>query len=231
MENILLLHGAIGAKDQLQPLADLLENNFRVHVINFSGHGGNPFPSGVFSIESFAQDVLNYMQQQELDNTIVFGYSMGGYVGMYMAKYFPVKISKLITLATKFYWDEAVATKEIKLLDAATIRQKLPAFAKELKSRHAPADWTEVLHCTKQLLIDLGNNNVLKFPDYASVSTPCLLMLGDSDKMVTLEETLKVYKQLQNGSLAVLPQTPHPIEKVDLTLLSFFIRRFAQTAQ
>src|SRR5215471_9983118 len=111
METIILLHGAIGAKDQLQPLANELKNDLHVHAINFSGHGGNPFPSEAFSIELFAQDVLNYIGQQEVESPVVFGYSMGGYVGMYLAKHFPGKISGLITLATKFYWDEAIASK------------------------------------------------------------------------------------------------------------------------
>ena len=52
MKNIVLLHGAIGAKDQLQPLADLLKNDFIVHVFNFSGHGGKPFAEEHFSIEA-----------------------------------------------------------------------------------------------------------------------------------------------------------------------------------
>ena len=228
MDHIILLHGALGATDQLQSLANTLKNDFHVHPINFSGHGGNPFSSKPFSIELFSQDVLDYLEQHQIDSAVVFGYSMGGYVGMYLAKYFPAKISRLITLATKFHWDKKTAEREMKMLDADTILQKIPAFAKELEMRHAPGDWKQVLHHTKQLLSDLGADNKLKLAVYASISTPCLVMLGDRDKMVTLEETVDVYKQLPNGSLAVLPQTPHPIEKVDPALVTSFIRRFVQ---
>ena len=77
-----------------------------------------------------------------------------------------------------------------------------------------------LLHA-KHLLPDLENNNELKPADYVSILTPCLLMLGDRDKMVTLEETVNVYKQLPDASLAILPRTPHPIEKVDLRMISF----------
>ena len=168
------------------------------------------------------------MKQNRVANAAVFGYSMGGYVGMYMAAYFPGKISRLITLATKFHWDETVAAKEIKMLDAATIQQKIPAFAKELELRHAPENWKELLLHTQRLLSNLGIDNELKPADYSRVSTPCLLMLGDRDRMVTLEETVDVYKQLPNGSLAVLPGTPHALEKIDPDLISFYIRRFVR---
>jgi pimeloyl-ACP methyl ester carboxylesterase len=138
-------------KTNCNPWVNALKNDFDVHSIDFPGHGGKPFSSKPFSIELFARHVLDYTQQNQIENAVVFGYSMGGYVGMYIAKYFPGKISRLITLATKFYWDEAVAAKETKMLDAATIQQKIPAFAKELEMRHAPQDWKEVLHYTKQL--------------------------------------------------------------------------------
>jgi esterase/lipase len=39
MQHLLLLHGAIGAKDQLQPLADELKDNYFIHTLNFSGYG------------------------------------------------------------------------------------------------------------------------------------------------------------------------------------------------
>jgi pimeloyl-ACP methyl ester carboxylesterase len=211
MEPIILLHGALGAMDQLEPLANALKNHFDVHQINFSGHGGNPFPRRPFSIEMFAEDVLDYMHQHRMENANLFGYSMGGYVGMYLAKRFPGEVSAVITLATKFYWDETVAAKETKLLDPTTIEQKIPAFAKELELRHAPQDWKQLLAYTKDLLVGLGQNNVLQLSDYTSISTPCLLMLGDRDKMVTLEETVNVYKQL-SGCFICCAYRKHPIQ-------------------
>jgi hypothetical protein len=55
-----------------------------------------------------------------------------------------------------------------------------------------------------------------------------MLLLGDRDKMVLLEETVAVYKSLPNAQMAVLPCTAHPIEQVDIALLDFFVRRFFQ---
>ena len=226
MKALILLHGALGARDQLQPLVDALQDGFNVHSINFSGHGGTAFPSKPFSIDLFAHDVLQYMHQHTIQNASVFGYSMGGYVGMYMAKHFPEKIAALVTLATKYHWNAAIAENEIKMLDPATIQQTVPAFSKELAMRHAPQDWKELLFRTAELLTSLGAESVLNDADLRSISSRCLLMLGDRDKMVSLEETVNVYKQLENASLAILPSTAHPLEKADVSLLAFFIRRF-----
>jgi pimeloyl-ACP methyl ester carboxylesterase len=142
MQHLLLLHGAIGSKEQLQPLATLLTDHYHVHTLNFDGHGGAALPTGNFSIASFAGNVLAYMKEHGVSNAHVFGYSMGGYVGMYLAKHHPLSIKSLVTLATKYYWDPAVAANEVRMLDSDTIRQKVPIFAAQLEQRHAPVDWS-----------------------------------------------------------------------------------------
>lgn len=226
MKTILLLHGAIGAKEQLQPLADMLKDKYDVHTIDFSGHGEKDFPAGEYSIPAFAEEVLQYIDEQKLDRVSIFGYSMGGYVALYLAKQQPDRVEKIVTLATKFYWDEATAMKEIQMLDADKIEAKLPAFAAALEKRHAPKPWKEVLSRTKDMLKALGDNNALQLADYATIQTPTLIILGDKDKMVGLEETVAVYKQLPNAQMAMLPATQHPIEQANLPALSYFIAYF-----
>jgi len=44
--------------------------------------------------------------------------------------------------------------------------------------------------------------------------------------MVTLDETVAVYKQLPNAQLGVLPGTPHAFEQVNVSLLSRLIKEF-----
>ncbi len=226
METLLLLHGAIGDASQLQPLAARLSDKYDVRTLDFSGHGEAPFTKLPFSMQLFAEDVLGYMQQQGIDQVSIFGYSMGGYVGMYLAKHHPDKIKKIITLATKFHWDNEIAAREIQMLNPEKIEQKLPAFAATLRERHLANDWKEVLKKTADMMVELGADNVLKPADYGSITTPSLLLLGDRDKMVSLDETLATYKALPLAQLGILPATPHPIEQVNIETLVFFVKQF-----
>jgi pimeloyl-ACP methyl ester carboxylesterase len=226
MQQLLLLHGALGAKDQFELLAEKLKDYFIVHTLNFSAHGGEPIPASALSIELYVKDVLDYMHAQNIEQANIFGYSMGGYVAMYIAKHAADKIKKVLTLASKFYWDEAVAAKEVKMLDAATIELKVPAFAQQLAKRHAPADWKLLLQKTTEMMRNLGVNNTLEINDYTSIDVPSLIMLGDRDKMVTLEETIAVYKNIPNAQMCVLPNTSHPVEQVNNDTLAYMIRNF-----
>ena len=224
--HLLLLHGALGAADQLKPLAAELEKDFTVHALDFSGHGRKPFPDSPFSIPLFAQDVLTYMDELQLPETSIFGYSMGGYVGMYLALHHSSRVTKLATLATKFHWDPAIAQRETQMINPEKIREKLPSFEKTLEQRHQPKDWKMVLQRTAGLLKDLGDKPLLTIDSCQNIQVPTFLMLGDRDKMVSQEETAAIHKSIPNARLTILPGTPHPIEQVDTTRLGDQLRRF-----
>jgi pimeloyl-ACP methyl ester carboxylesterase len=225
MQHILLLHGAIGAKDQLLPLAEALKTSFDVHLLNFTGHGGEEIPDN-FSIPLFAQQVLDWLDNKKIETISIFGYSMGGYVAMYLAAKHPGRIRQVMTLATKFQWDENIAEREVKMLDAKKIEEKVPAFARELQLRHAPQSWQLLLEKTIGLLLSLGKDNLLNTGNISAITAPVLIMLGDRDKMVSLEETTAVYKLVADGRMAVLPGTAHPIEQVSVARLAFEISVF-----
>lgn len=227
MQNLLLLHGALGATDQLQPLATALKDRHTIHTMNFSGHGGTAF-SDQFSIEGFSGELARYINEQSIDSTHIFGYSMGGYVAMHYARQYPEKVKSIITLGTKFYWDGITAAKEIKMLDAEKIEMKVPAFAEELRHRHQPNDWKEVLAKTRDMMIDMGRNNPLSLEDFAAIATPSLLLLGEKDNMVTTEETVGVQQVMHNAEYRQLRGEPHPIGQVNMMKLAEIIVDFTQ---
>jgi pimeloyl-ACP methyl ester carboxylesterase len=224
-KSLILLHGAIGSSVQLQPLRERLQDAFDVHVPDFPGHGGRELPAS-FSIPYFSSVVAAYIKERRLGPVAVFGYSMGGYVAAYLAQQHPHLVEKIATLATKFHWTEEIAAREVKMLQPGVISQKLPAFADTLTQRHQPQDWKMVLAMTAAMLTALGEANAIQPEGYAQIQTPALIMLGDRDRMVSLEETVGVYQRLPNAQLAILPQTAHPIEATDMELLSHMLMRF-----
>lgn len=227
METLILLHGAIGASDQLMPLANALQAHYEVHTLDFSGHGGN-MEVAPFSISLFARDVLQYINQNNLQKVSIFGYSMGGYVALYLALHHPQLISSVVTLGTKFHWDEPTANKEMQMLDAEKIEIKIPQFAVTLQRRHVSQNWKVVLQKTATMMLAMGAQNPLNKTDFEQIMLPCLLLLGDRDKMVTIEETRNVFQALPNAQFAILPATTHPIEQVDIDLISFYVKRFVR---
>jgi len=225
MQPVLILHGAIGAKEQLQPLATALEATCATHLLNFSGHGGSSVEKEFF-IATFADEVSGWITKNGIEKINIIGYSMGGYVALYLALRHPEFVDKIVTLGTKLLWTGEIAAKEVTMLNPEVIETKVPKFAAQLAQRHGAAVWKTVLNKTAHMLLRMGKEPPLKPEDFSLIQNDVLLLLGDRDKMVTLEETVQVYKQLPKAQLAVLPNTPHPIETVDEKLVAFLVNRF-----
>ena len=226
MSNILLLHGALGAKSQFAELEKMLTNDYPVHSVNFSGHGGEPIPSEPFSIKMFAQDILHYLDENKIDKINIFGYSMGGYAAMYLARHNPSRVGKIFTIATKYLWNEEISAREVKMLNYDKMKEKIPAFIRDLEKRHAPQDLKTILNKTAEMMINLGKDSELKPEDYPLIEHDVIVGLGDSDKMVTIQETLDVHNNLPNGRMIVLQNTPHRFEGIKTGQLADEIKRY-----
>lgn len=229
MQQLLLLHGALGSAENFQSLSSLLQNDFDIHTLTFEGHGGKAIPESDFSMARFAQEVISYLDQNSIETISIFGYSMGGYVGLYLAKHFPERISKVHTLATKINWTIAGAAKDAGMLIPKVIIEKVPKYAAALENLHGK-NWEILMQKTAQMMLDLGENPPLISSDFETITTPVLLSVGDKDAMVTLEETITAFRQLQNAQLYVMPNTIHPIERVDMALITEQLKRFMITS-
>lgn len=234
MSKLLLLHGALGAKSQFSALTPLLEPHFQVHTLDFEGHGMAGQTDRPFKIEYFAENVLTYLETQAIEKIEasekihIFGYSMGGYVALYLALKHPdrIQIGKIFTLATKLDWTPAAAEKEVGMLDADKILQKIPRYAQTLQELHSASDWRVVLEKTKGLLLGLGQQNLLTTDTLAQIGNAVRLTLGDKDVMVSFEETVAGYRALRLGELQIFPATPHPLDKINPALLAEAIIHF-----
>ncbi|HXH18087.1 MAG TPA: alpha/beta fold hydrolase [Chitinophagales bacterium] len=216
MKDIILLHGAIGSKEQLEPLRKLLsKKGFKAYSMNFFGHGGEPFSKEGFGIKVFCWQLQNFIRENKLQKPMVFGYSMGGYVALRLACKFPNALGDIVTLGTKFDWTPQSAKQEIEKLNPKKIEEKNPAFAASLKKLHAPADWKELLSKTCDMLKSLGKEPLLTEKEFAEIENNVTICLGDRDTMVTREESEKAAEALPNGKFEMLKNTPHPIEKAD----------------
>jgi pimeloyl-ACP methyl ester carboxylesterase len=213
---ILLLHGAISSSKQMLPLQVEMQKQFpETHAFDFPGHGGKALPMESFSMHLFAESVLEWMDENQFQQINIFGYSMGGFVALYLAKHFPERIGKIITLGTKLEWDHYIAADMARMIDAEKIALKAPVLADALDKMHQPNPWKEVLHRTTELFLNLGSEPALLPADFAAIEQEILLLLGDEDRMVTVEEITETQKLLKNSRFEIIPGTPHPIEQAD----------------
>ncbi|MBX7204931.1 MAG: alpha/beta hydrolase [Bacteroidia bacterium] len=223
MAVLLLLHGALANHRQFTPLLPLLNPELKVKAIDLSGHGEKKSEPRSFSLDTFCKDIL---QASNGEPVHLFGYSMGGYAAMYFAQQYPERVCSVLTLSTKYRWSKEIAAAENAKLNYDLLVQKAPGFITALNEQHPCTTASVLLQQTSSFLTELGIHDHLKPESLTNMNQPVCLAVGDRDKMVTLEETVASYKALPNGQLAVLPDTPHLFEKMDMEKVAALINGF-----
>lgn len=94
---LLILHGLFGSLDNWQTLAKRFADDFHVFTIDQRNHGKSPHTEE-FSYEIMANDVANFIEQNNLEEPVVLGHSMGGKTSMYLANQFPELVGALISV-------------------------------------------------------------------------------------------------------------------------------------
>ena len=215
-KDLLLLHGALGASVQFKELVALLENDFYCHLFDFPGHGSGE-DTEEMSMELCA--VALQTKVDDLDQPYVFGYSMGGYVALYLEAMQPGTFTAIVTLGTKFDWSPQIAEKEVGMLNPTKIAEKVPKFATYLETIQQPKDWKRVMLGTQGLMRRLGNQPLLTPEVLQKIDIPVTLTLGEGDVMVTPEETMQVHEKIATSDFRILPGVPHPIQQIDSVVL------------
>ncbi|OIQ36843.1 MAG: hypothetical protein BM555_01975 [Crocinitomix sp. MedPE-SWsnd] len=223
MKSLILLHGALGASSQFDELITLLESQFNVYRFDHSGHGKSAV-SKDFKMSSFAQELKEFILENELEKPQIFGYSMGGYVSYYLASTEGELLGDIMSLGSKLKWDPLIAKLETGKINPKKIKEKVPQFAQYLDTLHL--DWEATMNATAKLMVNLGDGEALTFEEFGKIKNKCYIGLGDEDEMVSCQETVDVDAALLNSHYYKLPNSRHPIHLLDMKQLSEFIIKF-----
>ena len=94
-QDLIIIHGLFGMSDNWNSLGKKFAKYCKVHLIDLRNHGRSPH-SAEFNYEVMCEDVLEYMQDNNIKQPIILGHSLGGKVAIKFAFTYPEKIKKLI---------------------------------------------------------------------------------------------------------------------------------------
>jgi 3-oxoadipate enol-lactonase len=102
---VLLLHGWTASADlNFFPVYAELASAYRVIALDLRGHGRGMRSTEPFSLEDCADDAAALLRQLGAGHVIVVGYSMGGPVGLLLARRHPGQVAALVMQATALEW-------------------------------------------------------------------------------------------------------------------------------
>jgi pimeloyl-ACP methyl ester carboxylesterase len=98
--DIILVPGVGAHADVWSAIADSLDENFRIHIVQVNGFAGVPAAANANGpvAAPVAEEIARYIQEQKLDKPTIVGHSMGGAIGMMLAARHPDVPGKLMVL-------------------------------------------------------------------------------------------------------------------------------------
>ncbi|WP_199421982.1 alpha/beta fold hydrolase [Actinotalea solisilvae] len=215
---LLLLHGGLFDIDQqFGALLPHLSHGRQVVATDFQGHGRTDDVDRPLTAAGLASDVIGLLDHLGLAQVDVFGFSIGGAVGLHLAIRHPERVRRLVVSSVSFHPDgdrgentEAVAEMTVDMIAGTPMEA-----AYRSKSPH-PDRLQDLL--TKLSHFDEGFGG-WSDDDVRGISAPTLITVGDCD-MVRLEHAVR-FLQLRGGDvngdfegvpssqLAVFPGTTH----------------------
>ena len=96
-QSLIIIHGLFGMSDNWNSLGKQFSRYYKVHLVDLRNHGRSPHAEE-FNYEVMCEDILEYMEANNIDNPIVLGHSLGGKVGMKFAFAYPEKLKRLIVV-------------------------------------------------------------------------------------------------------------------------------------
>jgi pimeloyl-ACP methyl ester carboxylesterase len=223
---VILLHGFGEDHHIFNSTVAMLEKKYTVYTPDLLGTGMssiNTFPSN-FSIEYVADSTAALIQHEKIENCILLGHSMGGYVTLAFAKKYPQYLKGFGLLHSTALPDTPIKIENrlrgitfIEKFGAATF---LETTAPNLFGTYTQKNHPQLITEFIQSIPSFSNGALTSYyqammqrPDLTSVlettPLPVLFILGDQDIAVALEDTLPQTKMPQTAYLYVLENCGH----------------------
>ena len=93
---LVLLHGNGESSAYFKGQIDVFAEWYHVYAVDTRGHGQTPRGDMPFTIRQFADDLLGFMDEQQIGRAHLLGFSDGGNIAMIFAMKYPDRVGRLI---------------------------------------------------------------------------------------------------------------------------------------
>jgi pimeloyl-ACP methyl ester carboxylesterase len=197
----------------------MLSTTFRIHLPDARGHGATRWDAALgVHADWLVADLDAYADALGLDSVHLLGFSMGAMTALGYAVRHPERVLSLV-LAGISPDREPRASVARRLLDPMRIERDDPTWAGQLARRHDPTQgpgaWRRLVQAVGD---DVAAQPLLTPREIHSVTVPSLVICGDRDPFVPVDQASHLARQLPGGRLLVAPDSGHEVlsQRADL---------------
>ncbi|MEX0291088.1 MAG: alpha/beta fold hydrolase [Flavobacteriaceae bacterium] len=196
---LFFLHGYTLSAKAWQPYVKDFYEDYEVYLVDLPGHGQSEMFKETLSFKNVAKDFLGLVDYLELDRIKAIGFSFGGDVLYQVALQQPALIEAMITIGAVGSWD---VNDFLNYQEAFTFENK-DNFPWLVDYHQTDEKIKALMQQFKNYVVYVSNEELQQ------IQPEVLIMVGDNDDGITLEEVARTKRHLPASDLWILPNVSH----------------------
>jgi len=168
---LILLHGNGESSEYFEHQIPYFSKHYRVIAIDTRGHGQTPKGEKPFTIQQFAEDLNDYIDEKGIAKAILLGFSDGGNIALTFALKHPEKVEKMIVNGANLFpsgvrpfyqWPVEFGYRIAKMFGKKSSKAKDNADMLSLMVNEPHIDPKDLSALTMPVLVIAGTNDMIK---------------------------------------------------------------------
>jgi len=221
---LVFLHGFPFNQSMWKSQAALAQPNFRVITYDQRGHGQSEAGTGQYAFEYFIDDLFDILDARNIQQAVLCGLSMGGYVALRAMERAPERIKGLILCDTRSEADSNEAkikrAASVKIIQDQGVSVFCEGFLKNVLSPETLTSKPKIVGQVRQMII--GNSSIGMIgtqlamagrtdttDSLSRIKAPVLIMVGENDQITPPAAAENMHQRISGSQLAIIPDAAH----------------------
>ncbi len=220
--DIILLHGWGQNIEMMQPLGDKLQKNHRITILDLPGFGKSSEPTEELTVYDYCEILREFVTRLKIKNPTLIGHSFGGRISIiYASKY---EVDKLVLFGSPCFAKRSNPSLKVKVLK---FMKKVPGINKleEFAKKHiGSSDYKSASPMMRKILVNTVNADLSEC--CKKIKCPTLLIWGENDTAVSVDEAKEIEKLIEDAGLIILPNSTHYAYLENLNHVTNILKNF-----
>jgi pimeloyl-ACP methyl ester carboxylesterase len=219
---VLVLHGGSGSLEDMHKQIRALAATRFVVAVDSRGHGRSTDSDAPLSYALMANDMLKLLDQMNIRQTDIVGWSDGGIIGLDLAMHHPERVARLVAIGANYDVDG--------LQEKPDLNGPIPPVP-GFYARNAPnpAHWPDLY---RKVVTMWATQPHYTIADLAKIKAPVLVIAGEFD-VIKRGHTDQLAQAIPSAQEVIIPGGTHDVVSdqaaaVNVRILAFLDRPLAQ---
>ena len=221
---VVFLHGFPLNRDMWMPQIQGLSDRARIITVDLRGHGESDAPLWQYTMEQFADDVARLLDHLGLQQVVLVGLSMGGYIALTFCRRHAHRLKALVLTDTRAQADTEDG-RVGRFQMAQTAYRKGPVAIQDimvpkllcprtLQSNRAVVEQVEAMISRMELSGLAGDLIAMagrpdSVPLLPSIRCPTLVLVGEQDQPTPVSDARLMADRIPGARLEIIPDAGH----------------------